>query len=134
MRNILVPVDGSDSSIKAIEYALARRKRGEKFKTVVLYVQPVPIVFNKAVEQILIEDRDGVFLNPRIKSLLKRLNVKPQVASGETARTITKFAETHACDEIVMGTRGHGAAKRFILGSVATKVVHFASMPVTLVK
>ena len=47
---------------------------------------------------------------------------------------LAKRAEELGCDEIIMGTRGMGAIGNLVMGSVATKVVHLAGIPVTLVK
>lgn len=55
------------------------------------------------------------------------------VEIGEAARLITDYAKTYHCEMIVMGTHGMGATASLLLGSVATKVLHLASMPVVLV-
>ena len=56
------------------------------------------------------------------------------IAVGEAAEVIVQFAEEKHCDEILMGTRGLGGAVSLLLGSVATKVIHLAKVPVLLVK
>jgi len=53
---------------------------------------------------------------------------------GDPATAIVKLARKLRCDLIVMGTRGMGTIAGLLLGSVATKVVHLAPTPVTLVK
>jgi len=53
---------------------------------------------------------------------------------GDPATAIVKVARRLNCDLIVMGTRGMGKVAGLVLGSVATKVVHLADAPVTLVK
>lgn len=58
----------------------------------------------------------------------------PQVFEGDPARTIIQQARRAHCDLIVMGTRGRGAVSRVLLGSVASKIVNLAPVPVTLVK
>jgi nucleotide-binding universal stress UspA family protein len=72
----------------------------------------------------------------RAKSLLDRSGVPhvAKVAVGAPAETIVAYVEDHAIDCIVMGTRGMGALKNFLLGSVAAKVVGSVEVPVTLVK
>ncbi len=56
------------------------------------------------------------------------------VRIGHPGEEIAACAAAQGCDAIVMGTRGMGAAAGLLLGSVATKVVHAAPLPVTLVK
>ena len=53
---------------------------------------------------------------------------------GEPAETIARYAKENTCDHIVIGTRGLSAVSGLLLGSVATKVIHLADMPVLLVK
>ena len=55
-------------------------------------------------------------------------------APGPAAPAILAEARRRKPEAIVMGTRGEGAVGNLMLGSVATKVVHLAKVPVTLVK
>jgi nucleotide-binding universal stress UspA family protein len=57
-----------------------------------------------------------------------------EMREGEPAETIARRAEELGCDAIVMGSRGMGRIAGLVMGSVATKVVHLTSLPVTLVK
>ena len=57
-----------------------------------------------------------------------------EILTGDTAQQIVSHAEALECDGIVMGTRGMSAIANLLMGSVATKVVHLAKIPVTLVK
>jgi hypothetical protein len=76
--------------------------------------------------------------NPRIPAGSRRYESGiPYTASieiGEIAQTITDYAKQQHYDMIVMGTRGMGTIGSLLMGSEATKVVHLASVPVTLVK
>jgi len=134
MRSILLPVDGSSSSASALEYVVSRKKRGERLKVTVLYVQSTPLVMNKEIENILLEEQLKVFSEKRIAAAMKKLGVKPAFAMGDPALSIIKCAVSKASDEIVMGTRGRGHIAQVLLGSVASKVVQLAGVPVTLVK
>jgi nucleotide-binding universal stress UspA family protein len=49
---------------------------------------------------------------------------------GDPAQAIVRFSEEHGTDLIIMPTRGHGAVRRFLLGSVTAKVLHDAGCPV----
>jgi nucleotide-binding universal stress UspA family protein len=57
-----------------------------------------------------------------------------EVLTGHVAEVIGRRADEIGCDNIVMGTRGMTAISNLLMGSVATKVLHFANVPVTLVK
>ena len=49
------------------------------------------------------------------------------------SESILKVAENREADLIVMGTRGFGAVKGFLVGSVSRKVIHYAACPVMVV-
>lgn len=58
--------------------------------------------------------------------------LNPVVAElpGDPAETIVKYAQEQGTDLILMPTRGRGALRRFLLGSVTAKVLHDAGCPV----
>ena len=59
---------------------------------------------------------------------------RTHVLIGKPAVKIDRVAKSEGVDLIVMGTRGMSALGNLALGSTATKVVHLAEVPVTLVK
>ena len=56
------------------------------------------------------------------------------IGVGDPAEVIVQYAEDKQCEQIVMGTRGLGTVSNLVLGSVATKAIHLAKVPVLLVK
>jgi len=56
------------------------------------------------------------------------------VVLGEVAETIVAKAAELGCEAIAMGCSGKGMLAGLVLGSVARKVIHLATLPVTLVK
>ncbi len=56
------------------------------------------------------------------------------VEHSDPAPSIVQLAAETGCDHIVMGTRSLGSLARMVAGSVATKFLHIADVPVTLVK
>jgi nucleotide-binding universal stress UspA family protein len=52
----------------------------------------------------------------------------------DPAQEIARLAAELDCDLIVMGTHGRGRIAGLVMGSVAMKVVHLSTVPVTLVK
>jgi nucleotide-binding universal stress UspA family protein len=72
------------------------------------------------------------------QALVKRRLLDPSTAGthivvGQPDIEIVRFAQEHGADLIVMGTHGYGAVKRFLLGSVADRVVRQAHCPVLVV-
>jgi nucleotide-binding universal stress UspA family protein len=61
------------------------------------------------------------------------LKAEIMVCVGEPGETIAKMARQKHCGEIVLGSRGLGNLKSLVLGSVTTKVIHAARVPVTVV-
>jgi nucleotide-binding universal stress UspA family protein len=141
---ILVPVDGSDHSERAIRHVV-KLKDGlrDELEVLLLNVQPpVPM------KELLFEGRlselhrleepiraNGARQLEAARAALEAAGIECQahVEIGDPAATISRFAPTHHCEMIVMGTRGRGAVSVLCLGSVSAKVLHQASVPVLLV-
>ncbi|AKB68212.1 Universal stress protein [Methanosarcina mazei LYC] len=64
----------------------------------------------------------------------KEIDYEGVVVEGDPAHTILEFAEQNKVDLIVMGTLGKGGLERFLLGSVADKVVRHSKISVIVVK
>lgn len=149
MKKILVPVDGSEASRKAAEKAIdiASRYGSEvTFLTVVhvpsdiinsaLGVAPTDISVTKAAKTIQAEaDKNHIMLDELINKMDKKgLSVGKKVVIGDPSEQIISVAKDQGHALIVMGSRGLSAARRFLLGSVAQKVIADASCPVLVVK
>lgn len=140
MKRILVPVDGSDSAMRALHHAIACAKESGA-EVHVLHVEPPPH-YQEARLYAMREDIARIHQEARQRLLqdavdeLQRAGVPhvSHLADGEVAYAIAQFADAQRIDEVVMGTRGMTAFGQALLGSVASRVVHFAKVPVTLVK
>jgi nucleotide-binding universal stress UspA family protein len=62
------------------------------------------------------------------------ISYKATISVGQIAETIVQHASKTRCDLIFIGTHGRTAAGNMLLGSIATKVLHMASVPVLLVR
>ncbi|TDG00767.1 universal stress protein [Paenibacillus piri] len=138
-RHILVPVDGSKPSLRALEAAhtmLGSQK--EAGSLIVLYVQP-NVTYNEVLVGINIEERLEEEGRAILKEAEQRLagtayKYRTLSAEGDPAKVICRVAEDEGFDLIVMGTRGMGLVKEMLLGSVSHGVIQHARCPVTLVK
>lgn len=135
-RNVLVPVDGSASSLRALQHAAKRC--GDAGALLLLNVQhgmpPSRHVSRAAIKDHHLRISEEA-LGPARK-LAQRLGVDFQCyfRVGDPAAVIAAFARRSRCTEIIMGTRGLGRVSGLMLGSVAMKVIHLSAVPVTLVK
>ncbi len=138
---MLVPVDGSDSANRAIDHVIRLAKNQTGVDLHLLNVQ-IPIRSGHAkmfISEQQLNDycrEEGYAALKRAEERLTQANVPytHHISVGHVAETIAQYAKENNIDQIIMGTRGMGAISEFILGSVATKVIHLSSVPVTLIK
>ena len=137
MEKILVPVDGSESSEralkKAIELAVAL-----KAKLSFLYVANVnQLAVNSCLSAELLEavNKAGdVVLSHAEESVPDGVEAERLLETGAPASAIIDVAEDSGVDLIVMGSRGLGLVKGVLLGSVSQYVVENAKCAVMVVK
>lgn len=139
---ILVPIDGSKISKKSVNVA---KDIGKKYdaELVILTVVPETSIFEQYPSNfpytLEIErantDRAEMVLSDVETELADYPNkVETFYTSGNPAQQITKFAEEHDINLIVMGNRGLGAFSRTVLGSVSNKVINSSKVSVLVVK
>jgi len=135
MRRILVATDGSPYSLKAADYA-SKLARELDSRVSILHVSTyLPHV--RARELVQIEERTGADILSRTKGVFDKEGVPVEVMKlefGHPADVICSVAEKEGFDLIVLGEKGTGEVERFLLGSVADRVVHHAACPVLVVR
>ena len=143
MLKLLLPVDGSETSLRAVDFAVRKKDwYKDPVEIHLVSVQP-PLPFGSRVSSILGHDKVEQYHRDEAMAALKHAMQKLDAAGakyfhhicvGEPAEMIAQFAREKGCDQIVMGTRGLGSTSSLLLGSVATKVIHLSEAPVLLVK
>lgn len=142
MHKLLVAVDGSENARRALEHAIAmaRSMPGLSIHLVTAHEQslgfgvtPDYVAPERLAE--LQHAHSRQVLAPA-KARLDEAGVPytSEVLVGPVAQVVVERAEALGCDGIVMGARGKSPVANLLLGSVSTKVVHLARVPVTLVK
>lgn len=142
MLKLLIPVDGSSNAQRVVNRVIRFLQNDCLAGDIhLLNVQPpidaweVKRFIPEAEIEAMLESRGGDALAvPRALLDEAKIAYTPHVRIGPVAETIVEFARDNGCNHIVMGTRGMGAIGTLVLGSVATKVIHLADVPVTLVK
>jgi nucleotide-binding universal stress UspA family protein len=135
MGKILLAYDGSDGSGRALDMA---RALAQRFSSVILVVSafpPMPRVTSPSQEDVR-EIHEYREMAEKICALLRKEGLKAEadVLEGPPADAIVKAAEAHDVDLVVMGSRGYGQFKGLLLGSVSDRVVHYAPVPVLVVR
>ena len=139
MLRVLIPVDGSDNAIRAVNFLIRKAP---------LYKEPLDIhllnvqhsfpgtirgVHHQAQQ---FHHDEGLKALASARKLLDDAGVKyaHHIGVGDAAEVIAHYVKDKRIEQLVMGTRGLGSASSLLLGSVATKVIHLTDIPVLLVK
>ena len=143
LKRILVPLDGSDSSIQAAKYAVKLAKMA-KAEIIFMHVMVnPPYAEYKSAELVVthyIEEakHHAEMWYSNVAEMASKEGVKFSTETildvASAADSIVNYAESKKADLIVMGTRGRTGIKRFLLGSVASGVVTHAKCSVLVVR
>ena len=138
IKSILVPIDGSRHAEKALTYALEMAEKceaGIEILTVVPEVVSSPDWMKEYTEKMKEKSEEMLSESFRMaKEIILDINISKRLEEGLTVEKILEIAERGNHDMIVMGSRGLGFVKGFLLGSVSNKVVNHAEIPVLIVK
>jgi nucleotide-binding universal stress UspA family protein len=141
MFRILVAVDGSESSDRAVSHLL--KKLAWYKDTVEVHLLNVQPALPAGVARFVPSDQLHDYHREHAESALAsarailegaKVQYVTHIGVGEPAHVITGYAKEKSIDQIVMGTRGLGTVTGMVLGSVTTKVLGLAEVPVLLVK
>lgn len=141
-KKILVPIDGSEHSLKALEVA---KKIGEKFESEIFIfsvvqeitaIDPIPATYivTNQVPTGAVEATKKILEKAKLKIEPYEYGIHTEYDIGRPAEVILKFAEEKDTDLIIMCNRGLGAFSRTLLGSVSHKVLNSTEKSVLLVK
>jgi len=140
---ILLAVDGSKNSLDAVKCVI---EHGDWYQGTpeveLLYVHlPLPklpsmgkVVSHAQIDRYYREEGEAALA--QAEKLLERAGVRHRTALlvGKPAETIVKHARAARADLIVVGNQGRGAVGNLLIGSVASRVLQLADLPVMLVK
>jgi nucleotide-binding universal stress UspA family protein len=140
-KTILVPVDFSEHSARALEVArgLARRF-GSKLHLIHCYplqpggISPFGLVIPESFDREIRSAADRHLAEWCQKAAGDGIPVERTITPLGPSEAISQVAEEIGADLIVMGTRGLAGVKHVMLGSVAERTVRLAPCPVLTVK
>jgi nucleotide-binding universal stress UspA family protein len=152
--NILVPVDGSDHSLRALEAAIQVGKRFKGKLTLIHVYQvsvrpvvipepttltppPVTVITSAEVSKVAEAAREAamkILKDGEEKAKAAGLDVEIMLKEGNASQEILKAVKEGNFDLVAMGARGISKLKEILVGSVSDDVIRNASCPVLIVK
>jgi nucleotide-binding universal stress UspA family protein len=140
-KRMLVPLDGSKLAESVFVYAKELAGRLDLDMTL-FHVCPQAeqelvsmhqAYIERAVESIR-KQAEEVQQQTRTQSGVKALEVRGEMAVGHPAEEILRYADENNIDLVLLATHGHSGVRRWVMGSVADKVLRASKAPVWLVR
>lgn len=139
---ILLPVDGSDCALRAVDHLIAHSAWFREVPEIHLLHVHAPIPIGRVQAHVGKETLHAYYLEESQAQLVaaqQRLDAAERfhtthIHVGLPAEIIAKISGELGCDLIIMGTHGRSGVVGLVMGSVANRVLHLANCPVLLVK
>ena len=136
-KNTLIAIDGSEYSNNALAYAANMAETyGATLWLLHVFAHPPDLLGYDDFEKLYARRKCAgqSVLDAALETLGDPpVEIRAELREGPEAESILNFAKNSRADIIVMGTRGMGALKGLLLGSVSRKVIHYAGCPVMVV-
>ena len=141
LRKILVPLDGSDNSQRALDAAIFLAKKSNA-KIVCLYsINFIPIAETQMFDPLRCQIEEKKYAEQvmqKAKTLCTQNDIEftKVIEFGMPGNTILNFIKNknNKIDLVVMGSRGQSGLKEIFLGSVSNYVLHKSHIPVLIIK
>jgi nucleotide-binding universal stress UspA family protein len=131
--DILISTDGSQGAQAAIEHGLEIAQQSEA--TVhALYVVDTRVSRSGPLLEPLRQEGRKAVRDVEVAGAQASLDVITEIVEGVPAEEILDYSATHGIDLVVMGTQGRTGVDRFVMGSVAERVVRQSPVPVLTVR
>ena len=138
-RKVLIATDGSEYTKKAVDYGIELAiNTGAKLQAIYVVdtggYKSIPLSApQEYAYSILRQEGDMAIKYVADKAEAAGLEAEGIIAEGHPAEELIKYAEKNSIDLIVMGTLGKSGLDRFLMGSVADKVIRNSKIPVIAV-
>jgi nucleotide-binding universal stress UspA family protein len=144
MHKILVAVDGSEHSERAVRYLIGLIQDGGllggNVEVHLVNVQPLlPLRISNDMTKDEVDCYYGDNSSRALQTVVELLNREgiaftSHLLQGNAADAIVACSQLLGCDSIILGSHGNGYLVGIFLGSVAAKVIQLSDVPITLVK
>ena len=138
---ILVPIDGSENSMRALSHGLFLSSNLKIKLTIIFVIEVPPFVYvqsQKVVNSVMASlEKEAKDVLEEGQNQAKKYDVEPEILfleGNNIASIIIEHGEKNNFDLIIIGSKGKGKLKSSLLGSVSNKVIHHSKNPVYVVK
>jgi nucleotide-binding universal stress UspA family protein len=139
-KKILIPVDGSQPSDKAVEHGVALAEKLGAQVVIFNVVQPVSyhvpqgFVYTDMLSEKIMDWGLQILDEYKKRFQTEKIAIKTDIATGMPADVICEKAEKEKFDLVVIGSQGLSASLRILLGSVSDRVSRRCPCPVLIVR
>lgn len=136
-KKILVPLDGSKNSFRALTRAIDLAKQTKATIACILVIQTYRTemgVVKTVVGEVMSRNLKKIMKIAKNKCKKNQIKFLEAIRYGQEGKEIVSFAEKNDYDMIVIGSRGRGLLKEALLGSTSHYVVHASKIPVLIIK
>ncbi|HEV2876580.1 MAG TPA: universal stress protein [Nitrososphaeraceae archaeon] len=137
---LLVPIDGSDNSFRALDHAIFLSKKITARITALRVMEYLPLVYvqsQRTMDTILskyLEESESILKKSIDIGEKKGVRIESKLMKGDAASNILNYSKKEDYDTIIMGRRGTGKLRQLVLGSTSTKVLNHSDCTVVIVK
>jgi nucleotide-binding universal stress UspA family protein len=138
---VLIPIDGSDNSLRALNHGLYLCSK-LKSKLTILYVIEIPpfvyIQSQKLINSVMTTlEKEAKDILEAGKIQAKKYDIEPEtyfLKGSNIGSIIIDYSENNNFDFIIIGSRGKGNFKHALLGGVSNRVLYHSKNPVLIIK
>lgn len=137
IKKILLPLDGSKTSLKGLDVAIYLARQCNSTITGIHVVPLYPRNMAELISPIksrLRDDASKFLEKARTVSAQNGVVFSKKIIYGDAKKEISDFAKDKNFDLIIIGSRGLGSAKEVFLGSVSNATIHKSRVPVLVVR
>ena len=139
---MLIPVDGSEASLRAVDHAIAAADLYAGGLDIHLLNVQFPILSGNVRAFISEQKMEEYYHDEGSKAIgeaKRRLDAAgvschAHIGVGNVAETILRYARENSCEQICLSASGMGTLSGILLGSVASKLLHISEIPLLVVR
>ena len=139
LQKILVPLDGSDNSFRALDAGIFLAKKTDASIVLLYSVSIFPSIEVQTIDPIKCQVQERKYAESVLKKALticekNGIMLGKIILHGTPGHMIVKYTKNNKIDLVVIGSRGRSAVREMFLGSVSNYVLHKSPAPVLIVK